>query len=61
MEERKITVPEALEATIRLLGGICVPRSMNREIGIPIDTAIANLEACINAIKEAQDGTDHAE
>ena len=57
----QITVKDALESTIRILGNICVPRNLNQMIGIPIDTAIANIEACINAIKEAQDGNSNAE
>lgn len=45
-----ITVREVLEITANNLGGISVPRSLNEQIGIPIDHAISNLRACIEAI-----------
>lgn len=59
----QMTVLDALISTANILGNICVPRNLNQMIGVPIDTAIMNIQACINAINEKreQDGTDHAE
>jgi hypothetical protein len=51
--EEKMTVHDALVATINLLGNISVPRSLNQLIGIPIDNAINNLRLCVGAIEKA--------
>lgn len=48
-----LTIKEALEMTINLLGNISVPRNLNESIGIPIDSAINNLKLCIEAMTSA--------
>lgn len=54
-----MTVAEVLQITVDLLGSIPVPRNLNQSIGIPIDNAIGNLNACIEAItKREEDETD---
>ncbi len=47
-----MTVKEALQITVNLLGNIAVPRSLNAQIGVPIDQAIGNLQQCIEAIEK---------
>ena len=51
-----MTVREVLEITRNNLANIAVPRSLNQMIGIPIDQAIGNINACIEAMdrQEAQ-------
>ena len=45
-----MTVRQVLEITMNNLGNIAVPRALNQMIGIPIDQAIGNLQACIEAM-----------
>ena len=45
-----MTVRQVLEITMNNLGNIAVPRALNQLIGIPIDQAIGNLQACIEAM-----------
>lgn len=65
MENGTMTVRDAIIATMNLLGNIPVPRNLNQSIGIPIDNAIGNLQACIEAMdrvpKETEDGNADAE
>ena len=76
MENNQMTVREALEITANNLGNIPIPRALNQLIGIPIDMAIANIQACIEAMDRQQmeaegqtegqpeenaNGNDHAE
>lgn len=61
-----MTVKEVLEITINNLNGISVPRWLNQQIGIPIDNAISNLMACLEAMdrkpeEEVQNGNPDAE
>lgn len=49
---KELTVIEALKVIANRLGMIAVPRSLNRLIGIPIDNAIADIDACIEALSE---------
>ena len=49
--EEQMTVLQALKITVNNLGGIAVPRALNEMIGIPIDNAIGNLNACIEALE----------
>ena len=53
MDER-MTIREVLESTMHLLEGISVPAVLIREIGMPVDGAITNLRACIDAINEQE-------
>lgn len=55
MEEKKYTVNEVLQSVINILGNIAVPRYLNEQIGVPIDDAIHNIVACIEANKKAED------
>ena len=55
-----MTVREVLEITRNNLANIAVPRALNDMIGIPIDQAIGNINACIEAMdrdaaQQAQD------
>ena len=52
--QEQMTVRDVLEITARNLGEIAVPRSMNEQIGIPIDQAISNITACVNALDKAE-------
>ena len=52
--ENQMTVIEALRITMNNLGGIAVPRALNQQIGIPIDQAIGNIAACIEALERAE-------
>ena len=49
-----MTIPEALEATIQLLGEIQVPMNLFEQIGGPINGAIGNLRACVYAMRKAE-------
>lgn len=49
-------VKEALEITVNTLSAICVPVGLMQVIGEPIATAIGNLTACIEAIRENEEG-----
>lgn len=54
MEENEtMTVREVISVTMKLLGEIQVPVAFIRQIGIPINDAINNLQMCINAYEEA--------
>lgn len=53
-----ITIRQAVDTTISLLGCIAVPRYLNSQIGIPIDQAISNLQACIHAWDMSNDKTE---
>jgi len=52
--ENQMTVIEALRITVNNLGGVAVPRALNQQIGIPIDQAISNILACIEALERAE-------
>ena len=58
--ENQVTVRDVIEGTINMLGNIAVPRSMNEQIGIPIDRAISNLRECINAFDRADEAARQA-
>ena len=45
-----MTVRQVLEITVKNLMLIAVPRGLNQTVGIPIDQAIGNLQACIEAM-----------
>lgn len=51
----QMTVKEVIRITMNQLLGISVPRSLNEQIGVPIDRAIGNLQACLNAIDKAEE------
>ena len=54
----KMTVRDALNVTINLLGSIAVPRYLNETVGKPIDNAMNNLRACVDAMEQAKEDTD---
>lgn len=54
MDGDKMTIPQVLEATENLLGGIAVPRYLNDQVGVPIDHAISNIRLCIDAYYAAE-------
>lgn len=49
--EEKITVEQVLEITARQLGEITIPVSLVENIGVPINRAIVNINACLEAMK----------
>lgn len=59
MEEKQMTPVEAIEATIGVLNGVTLPKGMTvaeaRQIMMPITAAIGNLEAIIEAVRQAED------
>lgn len=50
-----MTIKTAIEITVNLLGNIAVPRNLNETVGIPIDSAIANLNMCLDAIRQDEE------
>lgn len=67
MEEKQYTIKEVLELTIKNLGSISVPVSMKNEIAEPIERAIGNINACLDAMarqesaaRESQDTASQA-
>ena len=56
-----MTVKEVLEITRNNLANIAVPRALNQMIGIPIDRAIGNINACIEALDRQKSQTQEAE
>jgi len=54
MENREMTVPEALEATKAILDGISVPVALLEQIGAPLKAAADNLGIIIEGIKNAE-------
>ena len=52
--ENQMTVTEALRITANNLGNIAVPISMMQQIGLPINQAIGNINACIEALEAAE-------
>lgn len=45
-----ITLKQALQETNNILNGISVPMGLFQQIGMPIMSAMGNLNECINAI-----------
>ena len=68
MEENKMTIKEVLEITAQTLNEITIPVSLN-DLSVPIEHldgirqtvkgCVKNLEICINAIKDAEEGSDN--
>ena len=56
-----MTVGQVLEITMNNLGNIAVPRALNQMIGIPIDQAISNLQACVEALNAQEAKAREAE
>lgn len=59
-----MTLEQVIEVTAQLLGGINVPAALTEQIGVPVSQAIGNLNACLEAIREAkkkEDAEDGAE
>ena len=57
MEER-LSLKQALEMTRDILAGISVPVALIEQIGAPVASAVANLNACIDAINEQEENKD---
>jgi len=53
MEEKNMSIREALQVTVQLIEEISVPVSMADRIARPLCQAVANLRAVIDAIPEA--------
>ena len=54
MEENKeVTIREALVATMGILNDISVPIGLLESVGLPVMTAVNNLNAIIRSIDEA--------
>lgn len=53
MENKEMTIREALEATKAILNDISVPIGLLESVGLPIMTAANNLNAIIKSIDEA--------
>ena len=53
--ENQITIEQAIRMTVNMLNGIQVPVSMAKQIGVPVQNAIENLEACLNALDKAKE------
>ena len=54
MEENKeVTIREALVATMGILNEISVPIGLLESVGLPVMTAVNNLNAIIRSIDEA--------
>ena len=54
MEENKeVTIREALERTRGILNEISVPIGLLESVGLPVMTAVNNLDAIIRSIDEA--------
>ena len=56
----RATVKKAMEATVQLLGRIAVPVALYDSIGVPIMTAINNLNIGLEALEAEPDGTAEA-
>lgn len=50
MEQKNVTVRDALYETLQILTNLKVPVGLIDEIGVPIKTASNNVAACINAL-----------
>ena len=55
MEEKTMSVREALEITLRDLKAICVPVSMANEIARPIWNVTQKLQDIIKGLQEAEE------
>ena len=53
MEEKNMSIREALQVTVQLIEEISVPVSMADRIARPLCQAVANIRAVIDAISEA--------
>lgn len=53
MENNEMTIREALEATKAILNDISVPIGLLESVGLPVMTAVNNLNAIIRSIDEA--------
>ena len=54
MENREMTIREALEATKAILDGISVPVALLEQIGAPLKAAADNMKFIIAGIKNAE-------
>lgn len=57
----QIPLIDVLKSTVQMLGNISVPRVLNEQIGKPIDTAIGNLQACVEAIEKGGEANGNAD
>lgn len=54
MENKEMTVRQALEATKAILDGISVPVALMEQIGAPLKAAVDNMAIMIESIKNAE-------
>lgn len=54
MENKEMTIREALETTKAILDGISVPVALMEQIGAPLKAAADNLAIIIEGIKNAE-------
>lgn len=47
-----MTLKEVLQETNRILEGVSVPVNLIRQVGVPIMSAMENLQKCIDAIPD---------
>lgn len=64
MEQKSMTIPEVLKATMNQLNAIQVPVGLMDQIGRPVAAAARNIQACLEAMAKAdaaareEDGTE---
>lgn len=61
MENKEMTVLQALEVTKAILDGISVPVALMEQIGAPLKAAADNLGIMIESIKKAEEEEKHGE
>ena len=59
--EEQIGIMECLNMTVELLKGIMVPVAYAQEISRPLDQAVRQLTACIDALKEPEEKPEGGE
>lgn len=58
MEEKRMTVEEVLEITIRQLGEISVPVALYDQIAAPLKQNIGNLSLVLDALRKSKEEND---
>lgn len=54
-----VSMKEVLESTLDQLSKIQIPAVLSESVGIPITHAIVNISACLEAMKENEEGKDN--
>ena len=55
MEEKKMTIEEVLELTVRQLQAVNIPIGLIEQVGAPISIAVQNLNACLESIRKSEE------